>query len=171
MTHMQPVFKPLLKPHLEDLEKKVAPGLFILTWASMNIDGYLHRFKQVGAAQPRWLSMAEQLRYCSWQTAVGHQSQLPASRLSDGTGSQPLMSSSNQLVWHAACGCCLQGLARLEELVRKVMDIVDNRVQANLNLIRGMLLVELPADRCVCCYNGGPGMLCYNGCGAGMVCP
>jgi phage gp36-like protein len=47
MTHMQPVFKPLLKPHLEDLEKKVAPGLFILTWASMNIDGYLHRFKQV----------------------------------------------------------------------------------------------------------------------------
>lgn len=47
MAHMQPVFKPLLKPHLEDLEKKVAPGLFILTWASMNIDGYLHRFKQV----------------------------------------------------------------------------------------------------------------------------
>lgn len=50
MTHMQPVFKPLLKPHLEDLEKKVAPGLFILTWASMNIDGYLHRFKQVRTA-------------------------------------------------------------------------------------------------------------------------
>jgi hypothetical protein len=47
MARMQPVFKPLLKPHLEDLEKKVAPGLFILTWASMNIDGYLHRFKQV----------------------------------------------------------------------------------------------------------------------------
>lgn len=49
MAHMQPVFKPLLKPHLEDLEKKVAPGLFILTWASMNVDGYLHRFKQVRA--------------------------------------------------------------------------------------------------------------------------
>ena len=47
MARMQPVFKPLLKPHLEDIEKKVAPGLFILTWASMNIDGYLHRFKQV----------------------------------------------------------------------------------------------------------------------------
>lgn len=50
MARMQPVFKPLLKPHLEDIEKKVAPGLFILTWASMNIDGYLHRFKQVCVA-------------------------------------------------------------------------------------------------------------------------
>jgi len=47
MARVQPVFKPLLKPHLEDMEKKVAPGMFILTWASMNIDGYLHRFKQV----------------------------------------------------------------------------------------------------------------------------
>lgn len=42
-----PVFKPLLKPHLQDMERKVAPGLFSLTWASMNVDGYLHRFKQV----------------------------------------------------------------------------------------------------------------------------
>jgi hypothetical protein len=41
----------------------------------------------------------------------------------------------------------VQGLARLEELVRKLMDIVDNRVQANLDTIRAMLLVELPADR------------------------
>lgn len=47
MARVQPVFKPLLRPHLEDMEKKVAPGLFLLTWASMNIDGYLHRFKQV----------------------------------------------------------------------------------------------------------------------------
>jgi hypothetical protein len=43
----------------------------------------------------------------------------------------------------------LQGLARLEELVRKVMDIVDNRVEANLQVIQHTLLVELPADRCV----------------------
>jgi hypothetical protein len=42
------VFKPLLRPHLEDMERKVAPGMFVLTWTSMNIDGYLHRFKQVG---------------------------------------------------------------------------------------------------------------------------
>jgi hypothetical protein len=43
----------------------------------------------------------------------------------------------------------LQGLARLEELARKLMDIVDNRVQANLDAVKGMLLVDLPADRCV----------------------
>jgi hypothetical protein len=43
----------------------------------------------------------------------------------------------------------LQGLARLEELVRKVMDIVDNRVEANLQAIQRTLLVELPADRWV----------------------
>jgi hypothetical protein len=41
-----------------------------------------------------------------------------------------------------------QGLARLEELMRKVMDIVDNRVTANLGAITHMLLVQLPADRC-----------------------
>jgi hypothetical protein len=33
--------------------------------------------------------------------------------------------------------------------VRKVMDIVDNRVEANLQAIQHTLLVELPADRCV----------------------
>lgn len=53
MSRVQPVFKPLLKPHLEDMEKKIAPGMFILTWASMNIDGYLHRFKQVCCYQWR----------------------------------------------------------------------------------------------------------------------
>lgn len=46
------------------------------------------------------------------------------------------------------CTLALQGLARLEELVRKVMDIVDNRVEANLQAIQRTLLVELPADRC-----------------------
>lgn len=54
-----------------------------------------------------------------------------------------------QYGWRTVCGC-LQGLARLEELVRKLMDIVDNRVQANLDTIRVMQLVELPADRCAC---------------------
>lgn len=43
--------------------------------------------------------------------------------------------------------CCMQGLARLEELVRKVMDIVDNRVEGNLQTIQNTLLIELPADR------------------------
>lgn len=41
------VLTPLLAPHLEDLRDKMAPGLLVLTWTSMNIDGYLHRFHQV----------------------------------------------------------------------------------------------------------------------------
>ena len=44
---VQATIKPLLRPHLEDMEKKIAPGFSLLTWTSMNIDGYLHRFKQV----------------------------------------------------------------------------------------------------------------------------
>lgn len=43
---LQVTIKPLLRPHLEDMEKKIAPGFSLLTWTSMNIDGYLHRFKQ-----------------------------------------------------------------------------------------------------------------------------
>lgn len=30
-----PVVTPLLGPHLEDLEKKIQPGMYILTWTSM----------------------------------------------------------------------------------------------------------------------------------------
>eukprot|EP00798_Chlamydomonas_sp_ICE-L_P031303 gene31303-6451_t len=82
---LQPTIKPLLRPHLEDMENKVTPGFSLLTWTSMNIDGYLHRFKQ--------------------------------------------------------------GLARLEELVRKVVDLVDNRMEMNLRQIGSTVLVELPADR------------------------
>lgn len=46
-----------------------------------------------------------------------------------------------------ACGPAAQGLARLEELVRKVLDLVDNRVESNLRAISNTMLVELPADR------------------------
>ncbi len=28
-------------------EQKIAPGFSLLTWTSMNIDGFLHRFRQV----------------------------------------------------------------------------------------------------------------------------
>nr|Q39575.1 RecName: Full=Dynein gamma chain, flagellar outer arm [Chlamydomonas reinhardtii]7KZM_C Chain C, Dynein gamma chain, flagellar outer arm [Chlamydomonas reinhardtii]7KZN_C Chain C, Dynein gamma chain, flagellar outer arm [Chlamydomonas reinhardtii]7KZO_C Chain C, Dynein gamma chain, flagellar outer arm [Chlamydomonas reinhardtii]8GLV_AD Chain AD, Dynein gamma chain, flagellar outer arm [Chlamydomonas reinhardtii]8GLV_AX Chain AX, Dynein gamma chain, flagellar outer arm [Chlamydomonas reinhar len=77
--------KPLLRPHLDDMERKIAPGFAVLTWTSLNIDGYLHRFKQ--------------------------------------------------------------GLARLEELVRKVVDLTENRVDSNLGAISSTLLVELPTDR------------------------
>lgn len=40
-----------------------------------------------------------------------------------------------------------QGLARMEELVRKVVDLVDNRVEMNLRMIANTLLVDLPSDR------------------------
>ena len=38
-----PVCKPVIRPHLEDLDRKIHPGMVLLTWQSMNIDGYLHR--------------------------------------------------------------------------------------------------------------------------------
>ena len=41
----------------------------------------------------------------------------------------------------------MQSLARLEELVRKIVDLVNNRVEGNLSAIRSTLLVDLPADR------------------------
>ena len=41
----------------------------------------------------------------------------------------------------------LQGLHRLEDLVRKINDILDNRVEANLQSISKMRLVDLPVDR------------------------
>lgn len=85
VARVQPVIKPLLRAHLDDMERKIAPGFSVLVWTSMNIDGYLHRFKS--------------------------------------------------------------GLARLEELVRKVVDLVDNRVEGNLRAIIGTLLVDLPADK------------------------
>lgn len=86
MANIRAVVKPLLKPHLDDLEKKIAPGMYSLTWTSMNIDGYLHRAEQA--------------------------------------------------------------IARFDELVRKINDLVDNRVEANLKCISRTVLVDLPPDRC-----------------------
>ena len=37
----------VLKPHLEAVDAALAPGLGLLTWTSLNIDGYLHRVHQV----------------------------------------------------------------------------------------------------------------------------
>ena len=44
---IMPVVRPLLRPHLEDVELKIQPGAVLLTWTSMNIDGYIHIVKQV----------------------------------------------------------------------------------------------------------------------------
>ena len=41
----------------------------------------------------------------------------------------------------------LQGLQRLEDLVHKINDLLDNRVEANLQAISKMRLVDLPVDR------------------------
>ena len=46
-SSVHPVLRSLLGPHLEDLCDKMQPGLLVLTWTSVNIDGYLHRFHQV----------------------------------------------------------------------------------------------------------------------------
>ena len=40
---ISPLAKPLLAPHIDDLDKRIQPGMYVLTWTSMNIDGYLHR--------------------------------------------------------------------------------------------------------------------------------
>jgi dynein heavy chain len=85
MAEIHPVATLLLAPHIEDLEKKISPGLYILTWTSMNIDGYLSRV-------------------------------------------------------HA-------GLASLEELINKLNDVLENRVDANLKVVSRTLLIDLPSDR------------------------
>lgn len=38
----------MLAAHLQSLEGKLQPGLLVLTWTSLNIDGFLHRYHQVG---------------------------------------------------------------------------------------------------------------------------
>ena len=49
LAGIKPALRVLLSAHMEDLNAKIQPGLLVLTWSSMNIDGYLHRFHQVGA--------------------------------------------------------------------------------------------------------------------------
>lgn len=78
------VAKPLLAPHVEEMEKKIQPGMYILTWTSMNIDGYLNRVTQ--------------------------------------------------------------GLSNLEELARKVNDILENRVEGNIRAIARSSMISLPTD-------------------------
>ena len=79
-----PVLAPLLHPHLRDFERRLEPGLKVLTWTSMNIDAFLH-------------SMAA-------------------------------------------------GVASLEDLVSKAVDIIENRLDRNLRAVANLSLVELPSD-------------------------
>jgi dynein heavy chain len=54
LGQIQAVVKPLLRPHLLDMEQKLAPGMFTLTWTSLNIDGYLHRWGRRGWGRLGW---------------------------------------------------------------------------------------------------------------------
>lgn len=47
MGSLRSIVKPLLKPHIADLEQKLAPGLTVLSWMSLNIDGFIHLLTQV----------------------------------------------------------------------------------------------------------------------------
>eukprot|EP00002_Diphylleia_rotans_P028875 TRINITY_DN5840_c0_g1_i3.p1 TRINITY_DN5840_c0_g1~~TRINITY_DN5840_c0_g1_i3.p1 ORF type:complete len:4482 (-),score=987.95 TRINITY_DN5840_c0_g1_i3:157-13602(-) len=42
-SQVLPVCKSVLRPHLEDIDRKLVPGMMTLTWTSMNIDAFLHR--------------------------------------------------------------------------------------------------------------------------------
>lgn len=85
MASVLPVAFPLLRPHLEDLEKRILPGITTLTWTSLNIDTYLQRI--------------------------------------------------------------YAGLGALEELVRKINDVIDNRVESNLRAVSATRLVDMPRDK------------------------
>lgn len=80
-----PIVRAMIRPHLEDLERKIQPGMTVLTWTSMNIDAYLHRVHS--------------------------------------------------------------GLGKLEELVMKTNDIIENRIEKNLKIVSKTLLVDLPQDQ------------------------
>jgi dynein heavy chain len=46
MHSIKTIVKPLLKPHIDDLDKKIAPGLSVLSWTSLNVDGFIHLLTQ-----------------------------------------------------------------------------------------------------------------------------
>eukprot|EP00230_Micromonas_polaris_P000498 CAMPEP_0119208236 /NCGR_PEP_ID=MMETSP1327-20130426/486_1 /TAXON_ID=38833 /ORGANISM="Micromonas pusilla, Strain RCC2306" /LENGTH=4554 /DNA_ID=CAMNT_0007204705 /DNA_START=159 /DNA_END=13823 /DNA_ORIENTATION=- len=80
-----PVCKEMLGPHLLDLQNALTPGMYSLTWTSMNIDGYLNRVHD--------------------------------------------------------------RLGKVEELIQKSNDILENRVEANLKAVAKTMLLNLPKDR------------------------
>ena len=144
LSLVPPVTRGLLRPHLEDVDNKIQPGAVILTWASMNIDGYLHHIHQVydkyimssmccsaGAAmQVLPVNHTDRLTCCS------HAICLISAQLKQINISAEI----NKVL-------IMQGLVRLEDLVHKINDSLDNRVGANLQAISKMRLVDLPLDR------------------------
>jgi dynein heavy chain len=82
---INPVIKGLLQFHLEDLERRLEPGLTTITWTSMHIEKFL--------------------------TDVDH------------------------------------GIFKLDDLVTKMNDIIENRIENNLKIISRTMLVDLDEDK------------------------
>lgn len=136
------VLRPLLQPHLDDLADKMQPGLLVLTWTSMNIDGYLHRFHQVG-----WCG-------CCW--SGGRAAARPVSKTGGQAAAAGGLACSHIVppVITAASHSRLplsQCLARCEELVHKVCDIMSSRIEANLGAVASARLLDLPSDQTFTC--------------------
>lgn len=58
MAQVPMAAKVLLRPHMEDIEAKLKPGAYLLTWTSLNIDGYLHHLHMVCAPPLCWACAA-----------------------------------------------------------------------------------------------------------------
>ena len=105
-----PVVRPMLRPHLDDLERKVQPGMVSLTWQSMNIDGYAPSAGHIGSGPG--------------QVCAGTWPRLRRDLATSAPGPGRRYLSRIH-----------QGLVKFEELVNKINDIIDNRVEVNLRPI------------------------------------
>ncbi len=65
----------LLRAHLLDLDAKLRPGELVLTWASLNVDGFLQSLQQ---ARPRaaatCASLIQVFQACLWRLPGSPQS-------------------------------------------------------------------------------------------------
>ena len=84
---INPVTKEVVRPHLQQMEVKLRPGMFTLNWTSMNIESYKNNV--------------------------------------------------------------MAGLIHLEELITKINDIVENRIQKKLIQISKSVIVNMPFERSV----------------------
>ncbi len=56
---VKPIVSNLLKPHLDNVELQMRPGMVMSTWTSMNIDGYIRMaWRELGRPEQAWLPSA-----------------------------------------------------------------------------------------------------------------
>eukprot|EP00966_Prymnesium_polylepis_P254089 5871824-Prymnesium_polylepis.1 len=84
LSRVPPITGTLLKPHLEDMRRKLQPGMLTLTWTSMNIDAFMHS--------------------------------------------------------------TYAGVAALDDMITKIRDLIENRIERNLKAVSKLSLVDLPSD-------------------------